>query len=78
MSNADALREYYRLTFDTDDGMVVIDDLEARYHIHTPTFSPDPYESAYREGQRSVVLFIKNMLIDPTLFDHLRKEVADE
>jgi hypothetical protein len=36
--------------------------LEVRFHIHGSTFSADPNETAYREGQRTVVLFLKSML----------------
>ena len=37
-------------------------DLEARFHFYGSTFSADPNETAYREGQRTVVLFLKSML----------------
>ena len=54
----------YKTLFATDDGDVVLRDLEARFHIDTPVFSNDPYETAFRDGQRSVVLLISSMLRD--------------
>ena len=45
-------------------GEKVIKDLEARFHIDGTTFSDNANETAYREGQRTVVLFLKSMLKD--------------
>jgi len=58
------LKEAYKTAFDTKDGQTLMEDLELRFHMHTPTFVPDSNEAAYREGQRSVVLFIQNMLAE--------------
>jgi|DEB0MinimDraft_6_1074348.scaffolds.fasta_scaffold27542_2 hypothetical protein len=56
------LREAYAFLFGETDGDTVLHDLEMRFHVHSPTFSADPYETAFREGQRSVVLFIQGMM----------------
>ncbi len=49
--------------FGSDEGKAIIDDLEKRCHYHTTTnIKGDSHESAYLEGQRSVLLFIKSML----------------
>ena len=56
------LRVMYKNIFNTVDGRRILNDLEARYSINGTTFSPDPTETAYREGQRTVVLFIQSML----------------
>jgi len=61
------LRNSYRLIFGANDGETVLADLQARFHCHSPSFSPDSHETAFREGQRSVVLFIQNMLVKQTL-----------
>tara|TARA_B100001027_G_scaffold153693_1_gene107969 strand:+ start:71 stop:286 length:216 start_codon:yes stop_codon:yes gene_type:complete len=58
------LRILYKNLFNTEEGKRILEDLEARYAIHGTTFSPDSTETAYREGQRTVVLFIKSMLRD--------------
>lgn len=71
-------KEAYQLLFDADDGIIVLDDLENRFHINTTTFSSDPHDTAFREGQRSVVLFIKNMLINDEYFQRLIEEHSNE
>lgn len=77
MNEAEQLRASYRLVFGSEDGPTVIDDLERRFHSHTSTFSPDSHETAFREGQRSVVLFIKNMLIDQSIINKLLEGYED-
>ena len=69
------LREAFKTAFATKDGQIVMEDLELRFHMKTPTFVPDSNEAAYKEGQRSVVLFIHNMLAE-----HKEREdvVSDE
>jgi len=53
----------YKLVFNSEDGTTVLDDLKKRFHMTTPTFvAGDSHESAFLEGQRSVVLTIENMI----------------
>jgi len=59
-----ALRDDAKLLLNTTEGQQVLEDLKSRYGFYVPTFSADPYESAYREGQRSVVLFLMSLLRD--------------
>ena len=59
------LRASYKLVLNSKDGETIIKDMEARFHIHGSTYSVDPTETAYREGQRTVVLFLKSMLQEP-------------
>ena len=57
------LQTNYKLIFNTDEGKEVLADLEKRCHYHSTTnVKGDSHESAYMEGQRSVILFIKSML----------------
>ena len=57
------LRDNYQHIFNTDEGKEVLFDLEKRCHYHSTTnVKGDSHESAYMEGQRSVLLFIKTML----------------
>ena len=57
------LQKNYEYIFNTDEGKRVLADLEKRCHYHSTTnVKGDSHESAYMEGQRSVVLFIKSML----------------
>ena len=60
----DEIKGVYKRAFETEDGEKVLEHLESRFHLTTSTFSSDPTETAYREGQRTVVLFLKNMLAD--------------
>ena len=58
-----ALREAYKQIFNSDEGKLVMSDLEKRCHfMSTTNVKGDSHESAYMEGQRSVLLFIKKML----------------
>ena len=57
------LQKNYKYIFNTDEGKEVLSDLEKRCHYHSTTnVKGDSHESAYMEGQRSVILFIKSML----------------
>ena len=57
------LKESYQYIFNTDEGKNVLSDLEKRCHFwSTKNVKGDSHESAYMEGQRSVLLFIKQML----------------
>ena len=56
------LKQTYRAALATEDGAVVIQDLEKRFNFHTTSFSTDPHETAFREGQRNVILFIHSIL----------------
>jgi len=60
------LKENYKITFGSDEGKQILTDLEKRCHFYATTnIKGDSHESAYMEGQRSVILFIKSMLRNP-------------
>ena len=60
------LRKYYQITFGTEEGKQVIKDLELSCHYHVTTHTKgDVNETAFLEGQRAVLLFIKGMLREP-------------
>jgi hypothetical protein len=52
----------YKITFESEQGEKVLEDLENRFHQNKTTFSKDAIEMAYLEGQRSVILSIKNLI----------------
>ena len=53
----------YKATFGSDDGKAVMGDLEKRCFYNTSTFSRnEPNETAFFEGQRTILLFIKSMI----------------
>ena len=57
------LKKNYEYIFNTEEGKEVLTDLEKRCHYHSTTnVKGDSHESAYMEGQRSILLFIKAML----------------
>ena len=57
------IRDNYQFIFDSDEGKEVLSDLEKRCHFYSTTnIKGDSHESAYMEGQRSILLFIKQML----------------
>ena len=59
------LKTNYQIIFNSDQGKIVLSDLKKRCHFFTTTnIKGDSHESAYMEGQRSVLLFIKSMLQD--------------
>jgi len=64
MNKVEELKLAYRRTFNTEDGEQVLSDLKKRFSFETTTFSGDPYQSAFNEGQRATVLLIARMLSD--------------
>ena len=53
----------YKICFSTDAGKRVISDLEKRCHEFVTTHDKQSStESAFLEGQRAVLIFIKNMI----------------
>ena len=59
------LRDNYQYIFESDEGKEVLSDLEKRCHFYSTTnIKGDSHESAYMEGQRSILLFIKAMLLN--------------
>ena len=57
------LKNNYKIMFNSGEGKEILADLEKRCHYHSTTnIKGDSHESAYMEGQRSVLLFIKSML----------------
>ena len=57
------LQTDYKTVFNSDEGVRVMADLEKRCHFMTTTnIKGDSHESAYMEGQRSILLFLKAML----------------
>ena len=53
----------YKMTFGSESGERVLEDLKKRCGFNMTThIKGDSHESAFLEGSRAVVLFIKNML----------------
>jgi hypothetical protein len=65
MDNPKELNEnikLYNRVFTSEDGKKLLEDLKKRCNVHSTSFSTDPHETSFREGQRSVVLFIEATL----------------
>ena len=57
------LREDYKITFSSEQGLRVLSDLEKRCHEFATTFTKDSsHETAFLEGQRSTLIFIQAMI----------------
>tara|TARA_R100000664_G_C2691934_1_gene95716 strand:- start:90 stop:341 length:252 start_codon:yes stop_codon:yes gene_type:complete len=57
------LRGNYKRLFDTDDGKVVLEHLKVCFGFYQTTYAKgDPYDTAFFEGQRSVVLNVLRMM----------------
>lgn len=67
----DELVDLYKQVFTTSQGERVLEDMGVRFCEHSSTFSNDPCETAYREGQRTVLLFIRSMLRDRKQLEEL-------
>ena len=53
----------YKIIFNTDEGKRVLDDLKKRSHFYSTTHvKGDSHESAYYEGQRSLVVFMETLI----------------
>jgi hypothetical protein len=72
--NIEDLRAAYKLLLNTDDGIEILEDLALRFHVRSPVFSENPYETAFRDGQRSVVLYLQNMIIERPIMDIEQEE----
>ena len=64
MSSPEQLRVIFKELFSSAEGKKVLEDLETRFCYKSSTFVPNSDETIYREGQRSVVVFINNMIED--------------
>jgi hypothetical protein len=62
--NPKELRQTYRTVLMSEDGEKVLEDLGARFGLWKSSFTPNSDETAFREGQRDVVLFLHNMIKD--------------
>ena len=57
------LRKDYKIVFGSDEGLRVLDDISKRCHeFNTTHVKGDSHESAFYEGQRSIMVFIKSIL----------------
>jgi len=69
----------YRALFNTDDGRAILADMCRTFHVFNSTISDDPYQTAYNEGARSVVLrILKTINTDPAMLEEILREGQSE
>tara|TARA_R100001591_G_scaffold26666_1_gene36870 strand:- start:33 stop:248 length:216 start_codon:yes stop_codon:yes gene_type:complete len=57
------LIQNYKTAFKSDAGKLVLEDLKKRSHFYNTTHvKGDSHESAYFEGQRSLVVFMESLI----------------
>ena len=57
------LQEDYKIVFGSEEGQRVLEDISIRCHERTTTFSKEnSHETAFFDGQRTILLFIKAMI----------------
>jgi len=61
------LKNAYKIVFGSDEGKQVLDDLSKRCHEFSTTHvKGDSHESAFFEGQRSILVWIKSIINSKT------------
>ena len=69
----------YGMVFNTEHGQRVLEDLRNFCHANHPTYCPgDSHETAFREGNRNVYLYINDMLKPIEERDDLPLQAQDE
>ena len=48
--------------FNGEAGEILLEQMKKNYGFYSPNFSTEPHETSYREGQRSVVLYIMQLI----------------
>ncbi len=56
------LRATYKSIFESEDGQIILEDLSRRFGVYRTSFVPNSDETAFREGQRDVLLFLHSTL----------------
>lgn len=55
-------KQLYQNVFESPDGAKVLEDLSKTAFANKTTFNENPNKMAFNEGQRSIILHIKNMM----------------
>ena len=61
------LKINYKELFYSKEGEIILEDMGKRFGMTSTTFVPDSNETVFREGQRSVLLFIQGMITNKEL-----------
>ena len=66
MPYSPATADDYRTVFGSPQGALILEDLLQQFHFYTPLYDPRREESnmlIYREGQRSVVIQLRELIL---------------
>jgi len=73
------LKNDYEITFNSAEGQRVLHDIIVHTHVLVPTFTDDPYRTAFNEGSRNEALRIMSILqYKPQDFVRIAQEISDE
>ena len=61
------LKINYKELFGSKEGEIILEDMGKRFGMTSTTFVPDSNETVFREGPRSVLLFIQGMITNKEL-----------
>tara|TARA_X000001382_G_scaffold106981_1_gene82525 strand:+ start:4075 stop:4284 length:210 start_codon:yes stop_codon:yes gene_type:complete len=56
------LKVLYKEVFTSNSGKKIMEDLGKRFSMNNSTYVPNSDETVYKEGQRSVLVLINNMM----------------
>jgi len=56
------LKQDYKITFSSKEGERVLADIKSAYYHRGSYTKNDPHETSHREGQRSVIIRIINLM----------------
>tara|TARA_R100000234_G_C5001895_1_gene180695 strand:+ start:719 stop:943 length:225 start_codon:yes stop_codon:yes gene_type:complete len=62
-------KEIYKQLFKSSEGEKILEDLGKRFNMESTSYVPNSDETIYREGQRSVLIFIHRMITDTKLIE---------
>lgn len=57
-------KEIYKQLFKSAEGEKILEDLGKRFGMESTSYIPNSDETIYREGQRSVLIFIHRIIND--------------
>lgn len=66
----------FQRVFQGTEGKFVLDEIDKFTNYKNSTFDPDPYKSAYSAGQRSMAVFIHNVIEQD--IEEVKKRLAKE
>ena len=77
--NEKSRKAAYEVVFGSPEGRKVLHDMMLEAHVLNPVFNPDPYITAFNDGNRNAVLRVTTILAySPNDFLNVTQEIKDE